>query len=798
MGCGGSTVLTTTVSSSNNHHARVPAEGIVSSSLLLPSDADHQQQSGSEDCRQRRIDENNIVQNFVLIWLDANIDESSEDYKNSIKHLRRTVHTIETFQNTTECVENISKLQNERAFLIVSGALCKTFVPEIHNILQLHSIYVFCHKRENYETWAKDWSKIKGVFIEITSLCDAIRESARHCDEDSVVITALTSLNQQHLDPLFMYTQLFKEIILEIDFDEKKEIYDLADYASKKYADSDENLKIIQEFAHEYKTNDSKPIWWYTRECFIYHMLNKALCKLQVETLLKMGVFIRDLHQNIKRLHSEQISDKTTVIKVYRGKTMTQEDFENKIKLGGLMSFNNFLSTSNNRNVALHFVKEGIKFNTNRVAVLFQMTINRLTTSAPFACINKISYFQTESEVLFTMHTVFRVQEIKEIKEVNMKTPLWQINLTLTSESDDQLLVALTQRFREEIIGTGWQRMAHLLWKLGENDKAEQVYNMLLEQTTYDEEEKSFFYNQIGLIENDQGHYKQAIEYFQKSLDIKLKTVPANYPSLTNLYANAAETYSHIGDYAKALSLHEQALEICTTFLPPNHIDFIVCYNNIGELYRNMGDYRKAAIAYVRALEIEQINLPPNHPDLATTYNNMGLVDSALGDYTNAAIFYEKSLEIMNVALPPNHPSLGALYNNIGHVHYCKGDHAKAISSFEKALDIQKQTLPSTHPSLATFYNNIGEAYRSMGDYPKALSYYEQSFEIRQVALPPDHPDFAQFYNNTGFVYYSMGEYSKSLASFEKAKEIWEKSLPPTHPYIALVNCNVEDIKTML
>ncbi|CAF4351560.1 unnamed protein product, partial [Rotaria sordida] len=123
-------------------------------------------------------------------------------------------------------------------------------------------------------------------------------------------------------------------------------------------------------------------------------MLNKALGKLQVETLLKMGIFIRDLHRNIEKLHAKQtneMSDGTTKeIMVYRGKAMTQEDF-NKIKQGGLLSFNNFLSTSTDRTVAIGFIQEGLEPNSKKIGVLFKMNIDRSisSSSAPFALINE-------------------------------------------------------------------------------------------------------------------------------------------------------------------------------------------------------------------------------------------------------------------------------------------------------------------------------------------------------------------------------------------------------------------------
>ncbi|CAF5149914.1 unnamed protein product, partial [Rotaria sp. Silwood1] len=128
-------------------------------------------------------------------------------------------------------------------------------VPRIHNMDQIHSIYVFCRKQEKYEEWAKDWSKIKGIHTEITPICDSAQQSARQCDEDSIVVSAVSSSNQ--IEPTFMYTQLFKEIILEIDFDEKKEINNLAKYAREKYAGNDKQLEIINEFAQKYQGNQA-------------------------------------------------------------------------------------------------------------------------------------------------------------------------------------------------------------------------------------------------------------------------------------------------------------------------------------------------------------------------------------------------------------------------------------------------------------------------------------------------------------------------------------------------------------
>ncbi|CAF1354870.1 unnamed protein product [Rotaria sp. Silwood1] len=224
MGCGASEVSN---SLDNYPHPNTKATVTLSSSSnLLNQRSDSNRIIPKWD---HRTDTNEIIQNFLLIWLDENIDESSDDYLNSIKQLRRTINTIEIFHDINAFIGYLSRIQNEKSFLIISGALCESVVPRIHDMIQLHSIYVFCRQQEKCEEWAKDWSKVKGIFTAITSLCDMVRQSARQCDQDGIGITGVSSLNQ--IEPSFMYTQLLKEIILEIDFDEQKEINNLVEYA---------------------------------------------------------------------------------------------------------------------------------------------------------------------------------------------------------------------------------------------------------------------------------------------------------------------------------------------------------------------------------------------------------------------------------------------------------------------------------------------------------------------------------------------------------------------------------------
>jgi tetratricopeptide (TPR) repeat protein len=476
---------------------------------------------------------------------------------------------------------------------------------------------------------------------------------------------------------------------------DEKSIKDLAIYCRKFYNDNTTELIVINEFEHDYQSKSA--IWWYTRECFTYQMLNRALRTLEADTIIKMGVFIRDLHQQIQQLYQEQVGSyhgKSFI--VYRGQGLLKTDFEKLLKSkGGLMSFNNFLSTSKEQDVSLAFAEYALT-KTNTVGILFKMSINPSVSSAPFASIWNVSYFHTEEEILFSMHTVFRISEINQIDN---DRSLYQVNLTLTAD-DDQQLRTLTERIRKDVVGvTGWRRLGNLLLTIGQFDKAEELYHILLEQTS-DESEKAIYYTQLGCTKNSQGEHEKAIMYHEKGLEIKHKTLPPNHISLAASYNNIGLVYNSMGDHSKALSFYEKALEIQEKTLPSDHPSLGASYNNIAGVYKNMGEHSKALSFYEKDLEISQKILPPNHPDLATSYNNIGLLCDNMGEYSKALSFYEKDLEISQKTLPENHPSLAISHNNIASVYYNMGEYSKALSYFERALDIKQRSLPPNHPSI--------------------------------------------------------------------------------------------------
>ncbi|CAF1427765.1 unnamed protein product [Adineta ricciae] len=455
--------------------------------------------------------------------------------------------------------------------------------------------------------------------------------------------------NLNQLEANFMYTQLFKEILLEIEYDEHS-IKFLTTYWRKLFADNKVKLNLIDEFDRRYCSENA--IEWYTRDCFIYRMLNQSLREFDSENLMNMSFFLRDIHMQIQELHRKQVNDYNgQPFLVYRGQRLSKVDFEKLLKTkGGLISFNSFLSTSRDREVSSRFANGAI-VNTDTVGVLFQISIDPTIVSTPFASIQQVSFF-LEEEILFSMHAVFRVQEIKES---NHENPLYEVELKLTNEDNDEQLHTLTQYMRNRTRApTGWRRLALLLIEIDQLEAAEAIYGVLLE-TTSNDRNIAFYCNQLGAIKDKQGDYEAALWCYEKALATTEKILPLNYEYLA------------------------------------------ACYNNIASVYDNMKDYSQALSLYTKSNEILQRILPENHPNMSASYNNIANVHQLMGEYSKAGFFFEKGLEILRKSLPSNHPLIARSLSNNSGIYYIMKDYSKALSYLEQARDICIRSLPPGH-----------------------------------------------------------------------------------------------------
>ena len=69
-------------------------------------------------------------------------------------------------------------------------------------------------------------------------------------------------------------------------------------------------------------------------------------------------------------------------------------------------------------------------------------------------------------------------------------------------------------------------------------------------------------YNSLATVVGDRGNLKQAKEYHERALHIRLQTFGPQHPDVAIFYNNLATVLRYLGDLKQGTESHERALDI--------------------------------------------------------------------------------------------------------------------------------------------------------------------------------------------------------------------------------------------
>ncbi|CAF1310833.1 unnamed protein product [Didymodactylos carnosus] len=510
-------------------------------------------------------------------------------------------------------------------------------------------------KTQKYEHLLNEYSKIIGIFNELSPLIDSIKENAKLVEKHTQTFCFYKE-NQNSTRDLskesaaFLWFQLFKDVILKMPQTEKSK-QEMIRICRDYYRGNSKELKYVEEFEKEYKPDDS--IRWYTKESFIYKLINKALRTEEIEQLYTFRFFISNLSSCLGK-ESQRIQRGQAPINVYRGDILPNAELEKlKANEGKLISMNGFLSTSRSRELALRFARKPTK-RTGVFSVLFHIQCYMTGESSDiiFADITELSHFPEEQEVLFDLGAAFRIESIHFEDKLN----LWHIRLKATNEGAQiaQEYIELNKKDIDERTVSVSIMFGRLLADMGHYDKSQNYFEKLLTDSAADEDVASIYHN-IGRAQNFKGKYDQALESFMRSLRMKKIFLPPNHASTADTLDNIGVAYRSKGEYDRALEYHMKSLEMKEICLPLNHASTADTLSHIGGVYDSKGEYNRALEYHMKSLEMKEICLPSNHTRTADTLNSIGLIYQSKSEYDRALEYYIKSLKMKQICLLPNH-----------------------------------------------------------------------------------------------------------------------------------------------
>ena len=177
---------------------------------------------------------------------------------------------------------------------------------------------------------------------------------------------------------------------------------------------------------------------------------------------------------------------------------------------------------------------------------------------------------------------------------------------------------------------------------------------------------------------------------------------------------NLGVAYKSRGENDRALEYYERSLKIRLAILGENHPDTAGSYMGVGNAYDNKGKYDSAIFYYERSLKIRLATLGENHPDTTALYTKLGKACGNKGENDRALEYYERSLKIRLATLGENHPDTAASYMGVGNAYDNKGKYDRAIEYYERSLKICLATLGKNHPDTIRIKRNIRWSRKEM------------------------------------------------------------------------------------
>jgi tetratricopeptide (TPR) repeat protein len=223
-----------------------------------------------------------------------------------------------------------------------------------------------------------------------------------------------------------------------------------------------------------------------------------------------------------------------------------------KKNVGGFLSFNNFLSTSLERDVAVNFLWG------SESGVLFEIHIDPSIQKFPFVNTKELSYLEgCEEELIFSMGSVFRILQIDK------QNDFYRVQLTLSDDVDEQL-ANYTMVTREETRSLhSFLSLLKLMYELSQYSSVDRFAEILRDDIALCANPNLVvsIYHIIGLIYLSRERHKKALDHFRKSLNIYLNLLSANDPSLSPTYNNIGTVYLAQSNYEQALTYQQLALD---------------------------------------------------------------------------------------------------------------------------------------------------------------------------------------------------------------------------------------------
>ncbi|CAF0927592.1 unnamed protein product [Didymodactylos carnosus] len=633
----------------------------------------------------------------LVMLLDIHLNLASSATQRSLSHLHHIFIDVETFVDADECVDFITDLDdNDGCTMVVSGSLGEYIVPLIHLLPHIKAIYMLDSSEEQWKN--EDYRKIRGVYSDIQSLCNRLCSPSHHRWQEPlsfstfppVWVSSSSDHQAEKQEAMFMYAQLLRDILLEMNENRDETKREMLEECRQLYSDNEAQLRHIADFEREYTAE--RAVWWFTKDTFLYRILNQALRTQDIIILYKLRLFIKDLYFQLKSLHDEAT---TTTYTVFRGQVMP---------------------------------------------VLFQIDVDsRQSIMNTFADIHHLSAMGEEDEVLFSMGAIFRILSVEQSAD-----GVWHVCLRLCTDEDKQL-AQLREHMRKQI----WHprerlRLGKLALEMGEFTKAQILYKAMLDDAKFIHNDSllcALLHSDLGAIYGHCGQYADCLREYERAITLNEQHHPSNRLAVASIRCNRSAIFSLLEEYDRALIECQHAIAIEQSTGQARPLRLATYDEQMGEIMIAKGKVSEALTCYERAQTVRLEHMSGNHPDLASLYNKMASAYAVQERLSDAYAWCKRALTIQLDCLPPGHIALSETYALLGNIAYGQSQYDEARRQQESALALQERNLSANHVLTAHTHVSLAMTLLALGEYKVAAEHTTRALAVFRTIFPSEHQE---------------------------------------------------------
>ncbi|CAF1310841.1 unnamed protein product [Didymodactylos carnosus] len=356
--------------------------------------------------------ENDGGEEVTLIWFDKYVDHlAEEDVQRTKQRLQEINNYFLFFTEQDAFLDYLRMKETEKILAVVGGSsMDAVLLDHMHSLSQVDAIFLLYTTKDDVDEWSDKYTKLMGCYKDQSEMLDDIEKNVKMMLKQTAAFSLYDQKQKATRDLTsesgsFLFFQLFKDVLLNMEMTDTAK-QEMITKCSGYYRNNRKELRHIELFATTYKAVEA--IEWYTKESFVFRLVNKALRTEDIEALYTFRFYVVDLCRRLSLKHKELIERQENlgepILKLYRGLQLPVEEINSMQRnVGSLISQNGFLSTSRSRKVAQDFALTPTT-RPNVLPALFEISANvsQLKTIV-LADIAEYSAFPFEEEVLFDL-----------------------------------------------------------------------------------------------------------------------------------------------------------------------------------------------------------------------------------------------------------------------------------------------------------------------------------------------------------------------------------------------------------